>query len=117
MLLIPQMADLVYEELQTRKSFNKRHRLIHLWRSAMASLNAGSKEGFRTLRLVNALNDWVWKTTARPVCCIHCGVALYRKQMTVEHIIPKSRGGGDDRENLAPACAPCNLRRGNKRIA
>ena len=32
----------------------------------------------------------------------------------VEHIIPKSKGGGDELENLALCCAPCNLHKSNK---
>jgi hypothetical protein len=31
---------------------------------------------------------------------------------TVEHIIPRSKGGSDDMENLAMACERCNTRRG-----
>ena len=27
----------------------------------------------------------------------------------VDHVIPKSRGGTDERSNLAPACRPCNM--------
>jgi 5-methylcytosine-specific restriction endonuclease McrA len=32
---------------------------------------------------------------------------------TVDHIIPKSKGGGDDWENLRPAHRSCNGRRGD----
>lgn len=34
--------------------------------------------------------------------------------ITVDHIIPKSRGGGDELANLQPMCFPCNTRKGNK---
>lgn len=33
--------------------------------------------------------------------------------MTIDHVIPKSKGGKDKRGNYVPACAPCNQRRGN----
>ena len=34
--------------------------------------------------------------------------------MTVDHIIPRSRGGLDILENLLPACRKCNYSRGNR---
>lgn len=34
--------------------------------------------------------------------------------MTVDHIIPRSRGGNNDLTNLQPMCATCNLEKGNK---
>lgn len=33
--------------------------------------------------------------------------------MTIEHVIPKSKGGKNKRGNYVPACLPCNQRRGN----
>ncbi len=37
-----------------------------------------------------------------------CGMAL-----TVDHKIPKSKGGSDDLSNLQPMCAKCNTEKGN----
>lgn len=31
---------------------------------------------------------------------------------TADHLTPRSSGGGDEPENLRPACQPCNARRG-----
>ena len=36
------------------------------------------------------------------------------KLMTIDHIIPKHKGGVDSWENLVAACIPCNTTKGNK---
>jgi 5-methylcytosine-specific restriction endonuclease McrA len=36
-------------------------------------------------------------------------------QVSVDHLIPRSRGGTDDIENLRPAHLECNKRRGARR--
>jgi hypothetical protein len=33
--------------------------------------------------------------------------------MTKEHVVPRSRGGKDEWENLGAACRKCNLEKGN----
>ncbi len=43
--------------------------------------------------------------------CLYCGS---RSDLTIDHIIPKSRGGGDSWENLATACSSCNHKKGNR---
>jgi len=55
--------------------------------------------------------------------CIYCGVEagqmahgklLTKSSFTVDHILPKSRGGKDTWTNTACACPRCNHRKGNK---
>ena len=36
------------------------------------------------------------------------------EQLTLDHIVPKSRGGADSWENLVTACMRCNVRKGNR---
>jgi 5-methylcytosine-specific restriction endonuclease McrA len=43
--------------------------------------------------------------------CQYCGST---KQLTIDHIIPRSRGGQDTWENLVVACMPCNTRKSDK---
>lgn len=37
---------------------------------------------------------------------------IYHRQATVDHIIPRSRGGSDHRKNLMVMCADCNSSKG-----
>ncbi len=44
--------------------------------------------------------------------CVYCGASSGR--LTLDHVIPRSRGGESVWENVVTACAPCNLRKGNR---
>jgi 5-methylcytosine-specific restriction endonuclease McrA len=43
--------------------------------------------------------------------CQYCGSI---KQLTIDHVIPKSKGGKDTWENLVVACMPCNTKKGDR---
>lgn len=44
--------------------------------------------------------------------CQYCGATDV--SLTIDHIIPKARGGEDTWENLITACIRCNNKKGNK---
>jgi 5-methylcytosine-specific restriction endonuclease McrA len=44
--------------------------------------------------------------------CVYCGSATGR--LTLDHVIPRSRGGESSWENVVTSCAPCNLRKGDR---
>ena len=46
-------------------------------------------------------------------CCWWCQRALPAKKLTLDHLLPQSKGGSDSLENLRLACVPCNSNRGN----
>ncbi len=43
--------------------------------------------------------------------CQYCGA---KNQLTLDHVMPVSRGGQSTWENVVTACSPCNSRKGNK---
>ena len=43
--------------------------------------------------------------------CVYCGS---KKNLTIDHILPKSKGGGNTWSNLVTCCSPCNLKKGDK---
>jgi 5-methylcytosine-specific restriction endonuclease McrA len=72
---------------------------------------AGKREYYRRA-------DEVWERYGK--CCWLCGKSLDRGAMAVDHIRPKGTNSAwrDDRAfNIAPACYPCNSRRGSRRMA
>jgi 5-methylcytosine-specific restriction endonuclease McrA len=43
--------------------------------------------------------------------CQYCGSP---NDLTFDHVVPRSQGGRTTWENVATACAPCNLRKGGR---
>lgn len=45
--------------------------------------------------------------------CFYCGAEIgdseWASQKHIDHYMPKSKGGSNDRDNLVPACRSCNL--------
>lgn len=46
--------------------------------------------------------------------CCYCGVRHKTDSLNLEHIIPRSRGGRSDWNNVVTACVPCNTRKANR---
>ncbi|MCS7088737.1 MAG: HNH endonuclease [Thermoflexales bacterium] len=46
--------------------------------------------------------------------CQYCGAQPSRDQLTIDHVVPRSRGGRTEWENVVIACATCNRRKGNR---
>ena len=44
--------------------------------------------------------------------CVYCGTSSGR--LTLDHVVPRSRGGDSAWENVVTACSPCNLRKGDR---
>jgi 5-methylcytosine-specific restriction endonuclease McrA len=73
------------------------------WKAARAAFRAWRRE-----RRVAAANR------ARASTCFYCGVAFSGTgpdHRTVDHRIPRSRGGSDGLANLVFACYACNQRK------
>ena len=43
--------------------------------------------------------------------CQYCGS---KKHLTIDHVIPRSRGGGNTWNNLVACCSGCNVYKGNR---
>ena len=46
--------------------------------------------------------------------CQYCGNKFLKHQLTLDHVVPKSRGGPKSWQNLTTCCVPCNQRKGDK---
>jgi 5-methylcytosine-specific restriction endonuclease McrA len=46
--------------------------------------------------------------------CQYCGAQPGRENLTIDHVIPRSRGGRTEWENVVAACGACNRKKGNR---
>ena len=44
--------------------------------------------------------------------CQYCGDP--GEELTIDHVVPRSRGGADSWENIVAACVRCNIKKGNR---
>jgi 5-methylcytosine-specific restriction endonuclease McrA len=46
--------------------------------------------------------------------CQYCGLHFERRDLNLDHVIPRDRGGLTSWENIVCSCIPCNTRKGNR---
>jgi len=69
----------------------------------------GEEDLKRTRHKARELRDsqW-WKRRLAKGVCHYCGRSTPPKELTMDHIVPVSRGGKSTRGNVAPCCKECN---------
>lgn len=53
------------------------------------------------------LSRW-WQKKTSAGACYYCGTSVGYKNLTMDHVIPLSRGGRSTKDNLVPCCKDCN---------
>ena len=49
--------------------------------------------------------------------CQYCGQHFKPENLTLDHVVPKSKGGGNSWKNIVTACKCCNQKKGNSLIS
>jgi len=62
-------------------------------------------------RCVVTAKDWSRLIDRHRGCCAYCGV---KEKLTVEHVVPISRGGRHSIGNLLPVCMTCNVTKNSR---
>jgi len=52
-----------------------------------------------------------WQNRVARGECYYCGRQFPPRELTLDHIVPLSRGGRSTRGNCVPACKECNSRK------
>ncbi len=55
-------------------------------------------------------SQW-WRNRVARGECHYCGGAFPPAELTLDHVVPLSRGGRSTRGNCVPACKECNSRK------
>jgi len=64
------------------------------------------KEKARSLRRTH----W-WRNRLERGICHYCGRKVGRENLTMDHVVPLSRGGKSKKGNIVAACKECNNRK------
>jgi len=56
-------------------------------------------------------NNILWRDKNQ---CQYCGVIESPRDMTIDHVVPRSRGGENTWSNLVTCCKKCNQKKGNR---
>ena len=102
-LLLKDKAEIVEKaswELRSEHTLMPRPVVIRLVSYVNIPRNAERRR--ITRRAVFARDGWA---------CQYCGS---RSTLTVDHVIPRSKGGDSSWENIVASCAPCNRRKGDR---
>lgn len=63
----------------------------------------------RKSKVKNTVRDKIFRRDNHR--CLECGS---REDLTIDHVIPKSKGGTNKSDNLITLCKSCNTKKGNK---
>ncbi len=102
-LVLKQKAELLEQagwELRSENASLARPMVIRLVAYVRVPRDAHRRK--ITRRAVFARDDWT---------CQYCGS---RSNLTVDHVIPRCKGGISSWENIVASCAPCNRRKGDR---
>jgi 5-methylcytosine-specific restriction endonuclease McrA len=47
--------------------------------------------------------------------CQYCGIKYDERDLTLDHVVPTSKGGGNSWQNLVTCCFDCNNQKGNRK--
>ena len=47
-------------------------------------------------------------------CCMYCGRRFPPSQLSLDHVVPRSQGGGTHWENVVSSCVDCNIKKGGR---
>ncbi len=107
-----------YQKKYYKKNKEKRAAYQKEWRKAYPEKCAAHEQNRRARKAGNggSFTAKEWKVLCRKYDnkCLCCGK---KKKLTADHVVPLSKGGTSNIENIQPLCGTCNSRKGNRSSA
>lgn len=105
--------EIAYRKKYMSDPINKKKAKIRAYLGKIKRRNANVVGGHSFL-------EWIELLKKHDNKCFYCGVRMTKKigdkQRTRDHIVPISKGGTDNIENIVPACRSCNSSKGTKAV-
>lgn len=92
-------ADVVYEHPE---SFGLVNPQLEIFKPSIIRVFTYVKQQFQKVALTR---DNIFKRDGYE--CVYCG-STDKKNLTLDHVVPQSKGGPNTWDNLVTACKPCN---------
>lgn len=90
------------EHIKEYREYAKSHRcLINIAHTKSHLKRLGVEGSFTGIEFFELCEKCNWK-------CAYCGREVYPQTVTMDHVIPLSRGGTNYISNITPACWTCN---------
>ena len=116
--------------LETRKRMSESRKRMNIHGAMCASWKGGvsKQKGYRSLierrRYIrkmgnggtHTLSEWEALKMKYRYMCLCCKKREPEIKLTEDHIVPLSKGGRNDIDNIQPLCQACNTRKKDKRI-
>lgn len=124
---------------KNKKRISARKRMYSQTEKGLAVRRAGTKKYFQTeggklvRKMIDANRKYLKRTQGTGITlqqwnelleiynhrCVYCGIHeivlnVLGQKLTIDHVIPLSRGGEHSIENIVPACGECNSKKGVK---
>lgn len=96
-----------------RRAANSQYRRTDKGRALKHREHAKRKGAILSTERMLTAAEWKMVLQAAKGRCYYCAKAA---KLTIDHVIPLSRGGQHTRTNVVPACQPCNSKKNNQLI-
>lgn len=117
-----QCLGFISEKKSIKLIVNHKVDVLDCW-DVPINYSSGSINHPAVLRLKNHSATWIYKNTKfvknlifkrDQYLCQYCNVQLTSSDVTIDHIIPRSRGGTNSYLNCVTSCFSCNTIKGNR---
>ena len=95
-------------DLSIRRWQERNRERVKMYRRNVQARRRGAVAGE-----IIAAEDWIARQKEFGNRCAYC---MEEKTLTMDHVIPLSRGGFHHIDNIFPACMPCNRAKGSKTL-